>query len=160
MYQCLHFCHFQTKVIQTQFTFLHPPSFNSSAAQGAPISMVCYYTDSSGKNVKSETVCTGINFHSRYILGRVWHFGFETFTIFWIVSDSASKKFGIKKSIGFGIGKNLVSKKVSDSVSEIFGIGKKIWIRIRSDFGYRQTLPTNSTDTLLLILLSCPTHHT
>ena len=30
----------------------------------------------------------------------------------------------IEISIGFGIGKNLVSKKVSDSVSEIFGIEK------------------------------------
>ena len=52
------------------------------------------------------------------------------------------KKFGIEKSIGFGIGKSwyrksigfgigkyLVSKKVSDSVSEIFGIGKKLgWV--------------------------------
>ena len=43
-----------------------------------------------------------------------------------MVSDSVSKKFGIEKSIGFGIGKNLVSKKVSDSVSEIFGIEKSI----------------------------------
>ena len=46
------------------------------------------------------------------------------FSIFWIVSDSVSKKIGIekvsdsvskklgiKKSIGFGIGKNLVSEK-------------------------------------------------
>ena len=45
--------------------------------------------------------------------------GFETFPIFGIVSDSVSEKFGIKISIGFDIGKNLVSKKVSDSVSEI-----------------------------------------
>ena len=37
--------------------------------------------------------------------------GFETFPIFRIVSDSVLKKFGIKKSIRFGIGKNLVSKK-------------------------------------------------
>ena len=52
--------------------------------------------------------------------------GFETFPTFWMLSDSVSKKFGIKKSIGFGIGKNLVSKKVSDSVSEKFGIEKSI----------------------------------
>ena len=50
--------------------------------------------------------------------------GFETFPIFWMVSDSVSKKFGIEKSIRFGTGKNLVSKKVSDSVSEIFSIEK------------------------------------
>ena len=37
--------------------------------------------------------------------------GFETFPMFWMVSDSVSKKFGIEKSIGFGIGKKLVSKK-------------------------------------------------
>ena len=56
-----------------------------------------------------------------------------------MVSDSVSKKFGIEKSIGFGIEniryrkkyriryrKNLVSKKVSDSVSEKIGIGKSI----------------------------------
>ena len=52
--------------------------------------------------------------------------GFETFPIFWMVSDSVSKKFGIEKSIRFGIVKNLVLKKVSDSVSEIFGIEKSI----------------------------------
>ena len=57
-----------------------------------------------------------------------------------MVSDSVSKKFEILKSIGFGIEKNLVSKKVSDSVSEKFGIGKKFRIRFRSDFGYRHTL--------------------
>ena len=33
------------------------------------------------------------------------------------VSVSVSEKFGIEKSIGFGIGNNLVSKKVSESVS-------------------------------------------
>ena len=56
------------------------------------------------------------------------------------VSDSVSEKFGIEKSIGFGIGNYLVSKKVSDSVLEIIGIGKKIRIRFRSDFGYCHTL--------------------
>ena len=56
-----------------------------------------------------------------------------------MVSDSVSKKFGIDKSIGFGI-KNRVSKKVLDSVSENFGIGKQFRIRFRSDFGYRHTL--------------------
>ena len=30
--------------------------------------------------------------------------GFKTFPIFWMESDSVSKKFGIEKSIGFGIG--------------------------------------------------------
>jgi len=63
-------------------------------------------------------------------------------------SDSVSEKFGIEKSIGFGIGKiwyrkkyriryrkNLVSEKVSDSVSKRYGIGKsfglsfvQIWV--------------------------------
>ena len=51
-----------------------------------------------------------------------------------MVSNSVSKKIGIKKSIrfgvekiwyrksiGFGIGKNLVSEKVSDSVRSDFG---------------------------------------
>ena len=52
--------------------------------------------------------------------------GFKTFPIFFIVSDSALKIFGIKISVGFGIGKKLVSKKVFDSVSEIFGIEKSI----------------------------------
>ena len=32
--------------------------------------------------------------------------GFETFPFFWVVSDSVSEKFGIEKSIGFGIEKN------------------------------------------------------
>ena len=55
--------------------------------------------------------------------------GFETsrfrnFSIFGVVSDSVSKIFGIKKSIGFGIVQNLVSEKVSDSVSKKFGIEK------------------------------------
>ena len=31
--------------------------------------------------------------------------GFKTFPIFWVVSDLVSKKFGIEKSIGFGIEK-------------------------------------------------------
>ena len=48
------------------------------------------------------------------------------------VSVSVSKFFGIDKSIGFGFGKNLVSKKI--------GIGKKFRIRFRSDFGFRHTL--------------------
>ena len=72
---------------------------------------------------------------------------FETFPIFWMVSDSVSKKFGIEKSIGFGIGKNLVSKKVSDSVSEKFGIEKvsdsiseKIWYRKKYLIRYRKNL--------------------
>ena len=42
-----------------------------------------------------------------------------------MVSDSVSKKFDIKKSIGFGI-RNILYKKVSDSVSEIFVIGNKV----------------------------------
>ena len=44
------------------------------------------------------------------------------------VSDSVLEIFGIEKSIGFGIGKYLVSKKVLDSLSEIFSIGKKFQI--------------------------------
>ena len=61
-----------------------------------------------------------------------------------MVSASVSKEFGIEISIGFGIGKNLVSKKVSDSVSKKIGIGKKFRIRFRSDFGFLHTLcPAN-----------------
>ena len=58
--------------------------------------------------------------------------GFEKNLVSEKVSDSVSKNSGIEKSIGIGIGKNLVSKK--------FGIGKKFRIRFRSDFGYRHTL--------------------
>ena len=47
--------------------------------------------------------------------------GFKTFPIFLIVSDLVSKI-----SIGFGIGKKIVSKKVLNFVSEIFGIEKSI----------------------------------
>ena len=60
---------------------------------------------------------------------------------FFKASDSVLKEIGIEISIGFGIGKKLVSEKVlgsvselfgiekvSDSVSEIFGIGKSIGI--------------------------------
>ena len=36
---------------------------------------------------------------------------FETFPIFLVVSDSVSEKFGIEKSIGFGIGKIWYRKK-------------------------------------------------
>ena len=61
-----------------------------------------------------------------------------------MVSDLVSEKFGIEKSMGFGIGKNLVLKKVSDSVSEIFGIGKKF--RICSDFWFRHTLDDDDAD--------------
>ena len=72
--------------------------------------------------------------------------GFETFPIFWIVSDSVSKKFGIEKSIEFGIGKKLVSKKVSDSVSEKFGIEKSI------GFGDSLTLMTMMTRTTIKVI--------
>ena len=66
--------------------------------------------------------------------------GFETFPIFGIVSDSVSEKFNIEKSIGFGIGKNLVSKKVSDSVSEKFGIEKKYWTRYQKNLLSKKAL--------------------
>ena len=61
--------------------------------------------------------------------------GFKTFPFFrWFrfryrknlvskkVSDSVSEKFGIEKSIGFGIGKIWYRKKVSDSVSFRFWV--------------------------------------
>ena len=48
--------------------------------------------------------------------------GFETFPFFWMVSDSVSKKFGIEKSIRFGIEKCWYQKKVSDSVSFRFWV--------------------------------------
>ena len=60
---------------------------------------------------------------------------FKTFVFFWWfriryrknlvskkVSDSVSKKLGIEKSIGFGIGKIWYRKKVSDSVSLRFWV--------------------------------------
>ena len=50
--------------------------------------------------------------------------GFETFSFFLMVLDSVLKKFGIKKSIGFSIGKNLVSKKYRIRYRKIFGIEK------------------------------------
>ena len=52
--------------------------------------------------------------------------GFEIFPIFWMVSDSVSKKFGIEKSIGVGIGKKLVSKKYQIRYWKKFGIEKSI----------------------------------
>ena len=48
--------------------------------------------------------------------------GFETFPFFLVVSDSVSKKFGIEKSIGFGIGKIWYRIKVSESVSFRFWV--------------------------------------
>ena len=51
--------------------------------------------------------------------------GFKTCPIFLIVSDSASKIFCIEISIGFGIGKKLVTEKVSESVSKILRYRKK-----------------------------------
>ena len=60
---------------------------------------------------------------------------------------SVSEKIVIEKSIGIGIGKNLVSKKVSDSVSKKIGIGKKFRIRFRSDFGFRHTPHPRLTST-------------
>ena len=49
-------------------------------------------------------------------------FRFQNFSVsklshFLMVSDLVSKKIGIEKSIGFGIGKIWFRKKVSDSVS-------------------------------------------
>ena len=81
-----------------------------------------------------------------------------------MVSDSVSKKFGIEKSIGFGIEKiwyrkkyriryrkKLVLKKVSDSVSKKFGIEKSIgfgigniWYRKNYRIRYRKKLSQNS----------------
>ena len=68
-----------------------------------------------------------------------------------MVSDSVSKKFGIEKSIGFGIEKKLVLKKVSDSVSKKFGIEKSIgfgigniWYRKKSRIRYQIKFAQNS----------------
>ena len=49
--------------------------------------------------------------------------GYETFQIFWMVSDLVSKKFGIEKSIGFGMG-NIWYQKKSFGLGfvKIFGI--------------------------------------
>ena len=46
---------------------------------------------------------------------KSFRFGFEAFPF--ILMVLVSKNCGIGKSIGIGIGKNVVSKKVSDSVS-------------------------------------------
>ena len=45
-------------------------------------------------------------------------------SLFLMVSEPVSEKFGTEKSLGIGIGKNLVPKKVSELVSEKFGTGK------------------------------------
>ena len=76
-----------------------------------------------------------------------------------MVSVSVSKIFGFKKSIGIGFEKNWYRKSIGIGfekfwyrkkywyrfrkilVSKKIGIGKKFWIRFRSDFGYRHTLP-------------------
>ena len=79
--------------------------------------------------------------------------GFETFPIFWIVSDSVSKQFGIERSIGFGIEKIWYRKKyqiryrkkIGIEKSIGFGIGK-IWyrrkyrIRYRKEFGIEKSI--------------------
>ena len=75
---------------------------------------------------------------------RVWRFGFETsrfrnFSICWMVSDSVSKKFGIEKSIGFGIGKIWYRKKYRIRYRKNL-VSEKFRIRFRSDLGYRHTL--------------------
>ena len=93
------------------------------------------------KNYQKSLGFVGLN-HGFLKFGIGIGFGFETFPVLWLGTDSVSKKFGIEKSIGFGIGKiwyrkkyriryrkNLVSKKVSDSVSEKIWYQKKYWIR-------------------------------
>ena len=77
------------------------------------------------ENYQKNLSFVGLN-HGFLKFGIGIGIGFETFPVFWLVSDSVSKKFGIQKIIGFGIGKNLVLEKVSDSVSEKFGIKKSI----------------------------------
>ena len=49
--------------------------------------------------------------------------GFETFFIFWMVSDSVSKEFGIEKSIRFGIVKIWYRKKYRIRYRKSFGFG-------------------------------------
>ena len=44
--------------------------------------------------------------------------GVETVQFFWMVSDSVSKKFGIKKSIGFGIGNIWYRKSIGFSIEK------------------------------------------
>ena len=46
---------------------------------------------------------TGHHYQSECDISVLKLIGFETFPIFWMVSDSVLKKFGIEKSIGFGI---------------------------------------------------------
>ena len=80
-------------------------------------------------------------------------------SIFWMVSEPESKKFGTEKSLGIGLEKNehrkksrnrsrksLVPKKVSESVSKKFGTEKKSRNRYRSDFGSRHTLIFTNID--------------
>ena len=57
-----------------------------------------------------------------------------------MVSDSVSEKFGIKKSIGFGIVKIWYREKYRIQYWKNLVSEKKFRIRFRSDFGYRHTL--------------------
>ena len=66
--------------------------------------------------------------------------GFETFPIFLMVSDSVSKKFGIEKSIGFGIGNIWYRKKYRIRYRKIFGIEKSIGFGIRNIWYLKKVL--------------------
>jgi len=69
------------------------------------------------KNYQKNLGFVGLN-HGFLKFGIGIGIGFETFPVFWLVSDSVSKKFGIAK--------------VSDSVSEKIGIEKSIGIGIQN----------------------------
>ena len=85
----------------------------------------------------------GIGFEKNWYRKK-YRYRFRKFLVSEKVSVLVSKKFGIEKSIGIGIGKILVSKKVSVLVSKKIGIGKKYRYRYRSDFGFRHTLNRKS----------------
>ena len=89
--------------------------------------------------------------------------GFETFPFFWWfriryrkileskkVSVSVSEKFGIKKSIGFGIGKIWYRKKVSDSVLFRFWVLSHtvcLPLEIQNNTSFLELLPSHPPET-------------
>ena len=75
----------------------------------------------------------GIGFEKFWYRLKYWY-RFRFFLVSKKVSVSVSKKFGIEKSIGIGIGKILVSKKVSVLVSE------KNWYRKKYRYRYQKKL--------------------
>ena len=103
------------------------------------------------KNLVSEKVSDSVSL--KFGIGKSFGLGFVQ--ILGILGEvSVSKQLGFEIFPFFGwfrirYRKNLVSTKISDSVSKKFGIAKKIWIRFRSDFGYRHTLLENGMESTI-----------